>query len=204
MLVSVRKLVLPEDLVVVTVGDLKAHLRIEPDETAEDVLLKSYIEAAREQVELITLRTLDPTFYEVSYTAFPEKRYLFIPRPPLIGSFEVKFINKNHSLEFIDPENYTIEHGYPCRVVFHKYFDIPPVTELTRARLFINYLAGYQTKEECPPLLRHCVKLLAADYYLNRAANTSYNLRPVPNQLMVALASFQIKIDEGFYENNPY
>ncbi len=68
----------------VTLAEVKLHLRLSTSDTVEDILLNTFVKAARLQAENITKRALAQETYKLTLDSFPS--IITLPRPPLSAS----------------------------------------------------------------------------------------------------------------------
>lgn len=69
----------------VSLAEMRAHLRLDSDDGAEDGLIAGLLTAARAQVEAATRRLLTPGRYRITVTAWPPNGFLALPLAPLVA-----------------------------------------------------------------------------------------------------------------------
>ncbi len=101
-----------ERLEPITLAWAKAHLRYTA--STEDVLITSYLAAAREYFEDQTRRQCVDAVWEYALDTVPDERVLEIPRPPLASVVSVTYDDAAGVAHTFDAANYVV---YPSFVV---------------------------------------------------------------------------------------
>lgn len=145
---------------VLTVAELKERARVVPGDDESDELLKSYIAAARQQVERDTGCALPTQTLLIEYGSGVWGT-LLIPYPPLQEVLTLSGLDANgipSDIDIEDPAQVLLINttAMPGRVVFGASFG-------SYAAVAMSVTAGW-TKDTLPPLLKFAVGLLAAHY----------------------------------------
>lgn len=69
----------------VSLAEMREHLRLDPDETGQDALVKSLVSAARAHVETATRRVLAPGRYRLMLTGWVPGGTVPLPLSPLVA-----------------------------------------------------------------------------------------------------------------------
>lgn len=157
---------------IVSVADMKRHLRISASNTAHDQQLEDIL------IEVVdTLdgyggelnRTLMPRTWRRYLHAFPTSRLIQLPVPPLISVESITYGEGSPAEAFT---GFTVRHaGSPIEVgLIELAGDAttawPTITAQPRA-VAITFRAGFETY---PPKLKRLIKILAAHYFENPEA----------------------------------
>lgn len=146
----------PPEKELLTLDEVKEHLRLIPGDDSEDeAILTPLITAAREYCENRT----GQSFAEQEIEAYPTEARspLYLPRAPVI-SVEEASITYNGEETDIPRENFTIGNGGYCVIC-------PGFTWQSGGTAKIRYKAGHKTT---PKLIRQAMLLLIGHWYENR------------------------------------
>lgn len=182
----------------ITIPELKAHLRLDTD--ALDTLLRIYLAAAREMVELFTRRQLLTAQYELSldyfpwhpWRALPSYQYdiawrerIDVPRPPLQAVDALRYLDGANLWQVVDPSLYVVDTASePGRIQ-----PIPsstwPLTTRTLNAVVVEFTAGYSSASDVPGSLKAAILLMAADLFEHAEAQVEAKLEE--NQTVMRL-----------------
>lgn len=155
----------------VTVADMHAQLRL--NDSSEDTLLATYISAAREMFEKMTLRTILPTTYRQHVPYFTSAVTLMMA--PVTSIIGVSYWDKDETLQTASVRSDTI--SLPGTV----WMDTYPVTSPNKnPKAFVDYVAGWVNLAAVPAQVKTAIMLLAAHYYEHRESSTTDILNEVP------------------------
>ncbi|MCJ2128026.1 phage head-tail connector protein [Methylobacterium sp. E-045] len=150
----------------VTLADMRAHLRLDPDITAEDGLVESLIASARAMVELATRRVLAPGRYRVMLTAWPRDGFVPLPLSPLVALASAGSVDAAGTVTAFDSGLVRLA---PDTMEAPGLVVSPALPALDRAAAFIEVDAGYGgAGPPVPPALVQAIRLLAAHGFENR------------------------------------
>ena len=185
----------------ITVQQLKSHLRIPTQNTAEDAtVLPLYITAARmafeswcgigigQQTYTLYLdewrkyhyyyqywNTNDYTYYSPQFVRDWHIKPLLLPVSPLQTVNWIKYYDVNSVLTTLDSSNYSVDATRsPGRILL---LSFPSVATSIIPRIQINFTVGFSS---CPVDLAHGILLLAADYFRQREASSEFSYKEVP------------------------
>jgi uncharacterized phiE125 gp8 family phage protein len=155
---------------ILKLGEVKEHLRI--DYTHEDELLRSMIEASKEQAENKTKRSLQRTQYELTLDDFPyTTNAISLPFPPLAtesSDVVITYLDETSGNTTTLPATaYTVDwKSEPGRVYPSHDNEWPDVYDVRNA-VTITFYSGYST---CPEAIKTWMKLQVGAMYENREA----------------------------------
>ena len=175
----------------VTLAEAKLHLRVEADVTADDTLITSLIQAAREHVEAACQRALMPQVWTERRTAFPTAPcsrtvpgvpYGYLRAPTLAqqtiqlagGKVRavdlVKYVDATGTLQTLDPSLYVTELTTEPAQVVPAYGTSWPSTQQMPGAVQVQYQVGYADADSVPAALKAAVLLVLSDLFSNREA----------------------------------
>ena len=156
----------------VTLEELQTHLRADTSDNADDDLLISIQQAAREHVEHITRRALLTQTWDYSLDAWPDGNAIVLPLGNLQNAVATAPVvtwldadGTSTTLTWVT--DYLVQTaGDQCGVIALPYSGAWPTGTLYPvAPITVRYVAGWTTAALVPASLRAAVKLLAADLY---------------------------------------
>lgn len=163
----------------VTLDMVKKHLRF--GSTSEDLLIDTYISAARTYFEEQTGRQCVDAVYEWGADRPPVSRILQLPRPPLAGDVSITYDDANGDAQTFDPAKYTVLPSFlgdgsavdpycpPGRIELVA-GAVWPATNGAQRSFRIRRTCGYgATSDAMPPLVQAMLYLLIAHFHRNRA-----------------------------------
>lgn len=163
----------------VSVAEMRGHLRLSSDETAEDALIARLIPAARAAVEAAARRLLRPARFRVVLAAWPRLGLLPLPLSPLVAVLRAGRVDKSGTLTAIETGPIRIGPDpweAPC-LLFGP--DLPP---LGAASAVVEVSAGCGGEgSPVPEPLVQALRLTVADWFENRGdAGREGAPRPLP------------------------
>lgn len=179
----------------------KAHCRI-LNYDADDTLIKGYITAAREYVEVLCKMALPQAQYQLTFEEFPGRqvddyrpptwRYGIIrmPIPPLVSIDLVEYVDPTQSTQ---PFTYTTlpATGYqvdpntqPGRVAPAPFLVWPATNPLAFAAVRVTFTCGFTTSDLVPSRLKQAIVMLVGHLYENRECTMEQALQKVPLSLI--------------------
>lgn len=176
----------------VTLGDMKAHLNVDPGFTDDDDLISGLITSARQQAEDYTARSLVTHTWLFTLDAFPIYRVgapsrsdydafgnrtfgslrgvngstaIKLPRPPLLSVTSVQYSDLTDTLQTLDPSQYQVDAiAQPGRIL-PAYGCTWPLTAPVANAVQVAYQTGIASLSGSVLL---AIKLRAAALYANR------------------------------------
>lgn len=169
-------------------ADVKVHLRVGADITADDTLIDGYIAAARAWVTAESWRALMPTEYELTLDSFPAGREMELPYPPLQSVTWVKYTTAAGVLTTFDSANYVTDpYSAPGRLRLVANASWPTGDFRAAGAVAVRYIAGSvaallvgassapdiaAARAAVPAPLKSALLLLVGHLYENREAVT--------------------------------
>lgn len=158
----------------VSLADAKAHAKIDVD--ADDAILATYIQAARELVEQFTGRALITQTWEVYLDRFPSEcdpdgEAIVLPWPPLQAVVSIQSIPTTGTVLTGVPvaADYTVDAiAEPARIVPAYGLGWPDTKPVPNA-VQVAFNAGYGAAADVPAALRTAIMQLVTDMYDNRS-----------------------------------
>lgn len=142
--------------------DFKLHAKI--DGTDEDTLVQSYIDAATNQAQLYTRRTLLTGSYIGLIDRIPGQIQFDIT-PVDIDSIVVKYYDSDNEIQTLAPSEYVIKDYGNDEYLVIEFNGTMPSTYNRYDAVQIEFDAGY---EECPEPILQAIRMQASAYYENR------------------------------------
>lgn len=148
----------------VTLSDVKAHLRY--DDTDQDRLILSLIDAAREKIEIETQRALITQEWTHTYDSWP---CVFDRlRAPLQSVTSIEYIDIAGAPQTVPAIDYVVETEGLGRVS-PAYSKSWPDYRKVPGGIRITYKAGYgDTSEDVPSDIKAALKLIVGHWFENR------------------------------------
>ena len=163
----------------VSVAEMRGHLRLSSDETAEDALIARLIPAARAAIEAAARRLLRPARFRVMLAAWPRLGLLPLPLSPLVTVLSAGRLDAGGTLTEIEPGPIRIGPDpweAPC-LLFGP--DLPPLGAAS-ARVEVSAGCGGEGPPVPEPLVQ-ALRLTVADWFENRGdAGREGTPRPLP------------------------
>jgi uncharacterized phiE125 gp8 family phage protein len=158
----------------VSVTELKDHLNIEHAE--KDLLLGTYISAARGHIESSCHIAIAPTDYLLTLDAFPSSA-IYLGVTPIIEVVELAYDDEDGFEQVVDPADYLVDasgaYGWVVPVA-----DVAwPATLAGVNTVRVTFTAGYAETTDSPPEstapepLRQAIKLLAGEWFAYRGVS---------------------------------
>jgi len=157
---------------VVSLSELKSHLRITWDE--EDADIESFGASAEETVENELSAALLTQAWVLRLGCFPRSE-IPLPRPPLQSVTSVQYVDADGVTRVLATTEYTVEsppansqwQATPGRIhlAFNKSW---PVTRDIPNAVIVTYVTGKATGVEVPEMVRMAIKQTVGDLHENR------------------------------------
>lgn len=181
----------------ITVNELKDHLRIEWDDTAQDTILDGFIKAAVDIAENYTNRAFVQRTYDYYIDRWPKGDSIELPRPPLQSVTTVEWTLWDESTDTLDSgTEYEVDTvSEPGRVVLEYDETWPTDTLHPKNPIRIRYVAGYAVdspadyRANVPPVVKIAVKMIAGHLFNHRensVAGIAVNELPFGAEQMLA------------------
>ncbi len=176
----------------VSLDELKAHLRIDSDDTTEDQLLDAYLGAATRWSEAYCNRKwLTATCTEV----FDEFPVMIRPRwSPLIAVTSITYIDTAGATQTLDASLYQIDTvTEPGRIIPAYDEDWPEIRGGDLNSVTMVYTAGYgSSTSDVPEVVRNAIMMIAGALYENREDTSPITVGTVPMSARVLLGMYRL------------
>lgn len=187
-------LVAPPTGTVVSLDEAKVQARVEV--SVDDVLIQYLIDTATEYAQEFTERALLEQEWELFLPGFPAKRYIQLPRPPLIEVNEITYLDAQGVEQSLDeysvyrvlaPQGPRAPKG---QIVLNAGMSWPATLAVPDA-VKIRFTAGY---ELVPEPIKQAIKVHVADLYENRENTvlTGAVLQQVPFNVNAILMPYRV------------
>lgn len=168
----------------VTLDQVKAHLRIDPDITADDALLASLIPAARQQAEHRTGRRFGLQTWLRAYDAFPAWS-LMLPDPPVIDIVSIQYDDPAGAEQTLAPADYRLRpHSEPGVVLPVKAW---PTAAAEPGAVRVTYRCGLDATDARWQSLRAWILLAVGTWYAQREAAGPVQTHELPREFWMGL-----------------
>lgn len=159
----------------VSVADFRTYLRMgSTDSTAEDILMGSFLTAARQKAENITKRSFISQTWKLVLDEFPgNEGEIELPRPPISTvstAVVITYVEDTTAgnTTTVGSTVYTIDRDSSPGRVYPSYSnDWPSSVRDQNNAVTIQYITGY-TSASLPAAVTNWIKMVAADLYENR------------------------------------
>lgn len=171
------RLVTPTDIALLSVDELKEHLRV--DHSDEDMLIEGYGKAAMNQIEEFTSRALLTQTWDVWFADWPEDGALELPRPQLQSVTSVKYTPAGGVQQTLSPSVYRVEsEREPGRVRPAFGQEWPGETLDTGLPLVVRMVCGWPDAESVPAGVVQALRWLVGHMYEHREGVSLANVPP--------------------------
>lgn len=152
----------------ITAEEAKAQSRI--DVNADDTLLEGFIQAAREEFENRTDKTLFSTTYTLILDRWPNRNYIDLPRAkPLASVTSITYKDEDGNTTAMSTSDYVVDvNAWPGRIVLDSNASWPTPTLWESGAITVTYVAGYSNTADIPQRYKQAIALLAAHWYEHR------------------------------------
>lgn len=185
----------------VTLSEAKSHMRV--DSTADDDLIKSYIEAARIYTEKYLSRSLISQTWDFNYDLFPSfGDAIEIPLPPLKSITSIKYYDGDEVQQTWADTKYTVDTDNIPPLVYENMGESYPSTRFFRKSVTIRAITGYSDSgaspvdlaDNVPSSIKTAVMMLVAHLYENREiAMVGLTANETPMSYPVILAPYKLR-----------
>ena len=158
---------------VITLNEIKDHLRIERDETEFDSDLQDITTAAIDMVESETNTTLLTTTFAAYWDRWPLLgQHLKLPGNPITAVNSITYVDVGGVPTVWDPADYQFSTTRTPAVIKPIAGTTYPATATdTLDVVCVEFVAGYgDTSDDVPELFKHMIKLLVGHWFRNREA----------------------------------
>jgi uncharacterized phiE125 gp8 family phage protein len=199
------QLLTPPAVEPVSLQQAKSHLKVDfPD---DDLLITALITAAREMCEQKMNRAIFNQTYVLSldqfnygdwrstipmerrnplrFSALWESMALRLPMPRLVSVTSITYLDTTGTQQTLDPSTYNVDAAsQPARIVPAINLTWPTTDYYIPGSVKVTYVAGSYGDgvdvNTCPQSIAWAILLLVGNFYENREATTSLNLKNLP------------------------
>ncbi len=179
----------------VSLEEAKLHLRVDSD--ADDDLVATLIEAARNNVEAHTSRALVNQTWDLKLDTFPPSHIFELPRPPLSSVTSITYVDIDGVEQTWASADYTVQanagpYSMPGTVAL-AYGASYPTHRSQPDAVTVRFVAGYGADgSSVPAAIRQAVLLLIGEMYARReVAIAGTIISRIPFGVDSLLASFR-------------
>lgn len=184
------KLITDVSTELVTVSELKTHLRI--DVTDEDAYLPSLITSAREYCENFTGRSIGTKTLEGILDDFPCD-YIDLLESPVQSITSIKYTDSDGDESTWDSSYYVANLDVIPEKIYPGYAQSwPSFTPYPSGAIRIRYIAGH-TSSNLPEAIKQSIMLVAGDLYENREATSEKKAYELPFAVKALLTPYRIR-----------
>jgi len=153
-----------------TLEEGQLHLRVDGDDSTEDVLITALIKAAREWCEGFQGRSYITQTWKLTLDAFPASdAVIVLPYPPIQSITSIKYIDTDGAEQTMSSDDYSLNTAAEPGEIELAYDASWPSIRSQRAAVEVTYVAGYGlTSSTVPELFRHAIRLRLGDFYEHR------------------------------------
>ena len=149
---------------------LRAHLRLEADETEQDELIDSFIGLATRRIENFTRQRLITQTMRLNLNGFG-RCGIEIPIWPVQSIAQVTYVDSAWDTQTLDASDYRLIDSEMPNELHPAYGSSWPVTRDDLGSVKIDVIAGYgDAGADLPDELMGALRLLVAHYFLHREA----------------------------------
>jgi len=161
-------------LLPVTLAEMMLHLRV--DETAENDLVSSLIDAATKYVEEITRRQFLNATYVWTLDRFTS--VLRPPRAPLSSVTSIAYTDTAGDSQTVTASDYVVDKASEPGRIVEAVGEVWPTTRQIIDAVTVTFIAGYgATAASTPEGIKAAIKLYVADLFEHREANIEARLQ---------------------------
>lgn len=160
------ELVTPPTTWLVTVQELKDHLRLDLDDTDDDAYLAELIRLSYEYCSNIQGRAYLATTYRETYDRFPWGDAPFrLMRAPVQSITSVQYVDTDGVTQVLGASIYQLDGTRAPARLGVAYNESWPATREQMNAVIVTYVAGYANTDRVPRSVRQAIKMLAAAWY---------------------------------------
>lgn len=155
------KLIIGPSVEPITLAEAKTQCRV--DTSDDDMIITSFITAAREFAEHFTGRAFINQTWELALDGFPENE-IELQHVPLVSITSIKYQDVNNAQQTVTSTDYTIDNYGISHFVLLAYGKSWPSTLGTANNVLIRYVAGYGAAANNVPEAIRAWMLLAVQH----------------------------------------
>lgn len=150
----------------ISLSAFKSHHHIDHDD--DDATILDYIEAATDYAENVQERSLRSSTWQAVYDGFPASGVFYVPRPPLIGSVVLTYLDSSGASQTLSSSYYVVDSvSEPARVSL-AYGYSWPTTYGQLGAVTLQFVAGHSSAAAIPSRTRQAIRMLVSHWYENK------------------------------------
>ncbi|WP_262027644.1 head-tail connector protein [Microvirga sp. Mcv34] len=175
----------------VTLGEMKAYLRVDDDDVTQDDLILGLVKAARLMVEAASRRVLIEQRWRVVLDRWPDGGTILLPVSPLIAVDRITVADASGDTSEVPANAFETDAlSDPPRIAV---IDAPQPGK-SRNGIVIELRAGYGTAPEAvPATLKLAIRILVAHWFENRGDAIGEQILP-PEALALVVPFQRVRI----------
>ncbi len=147
----------------ISLGDMKAHIRLEIDD--DDGLVAGLIRSARAHIEQRLSRALITQTWVAYFDAFPLP-FIELPRPPLIAVSGITYVDTAGATQTWASSEYIVDVAREPGRVELAFNESYPIIRRQANSVLVTYTAGYgKSPDDVPFDIRLALKQIVAQWY---------------------------------------
>lgn len=155
---------------VLQLADVKAHLRVQADDTGEDALIAAYLAAAVAMIDGpqgIGVALLRQT-WRLTLEAWPCDGRIFLPLGPVQSVAAIKYVDPAGVQQTLDPSAYVVDFGRRPALASPAFGTSWPPARPQSNAVTVDFACGYTDAASIPAPITAALKLMVGDLYANR------------------------------------
>jgi uncharacterized phiE125 gp8 family phage protein len=171
----------------ITLAEMKAYLRVDEDETAQDDLISGLIKAARLTVEAASRRILIEQHWRVVLDRWPRDGVVLLPLSPLIAVDAIRITDASGAATQLPDGAFDADAlSDPPRIIVKN----APEPGKSRNGISIELRAGFGAAADAvPATLKLAIRILVAHWFENRGDVAGEQI--LPPEALALVAPFQ-------------
>jgi uncharacterized phiE125 gp8 family phage protein len=171
----------------ITLAEMKAYLRVDEDESAQDDLISGLIKAARLTVEAASRRILIEQHWRVVLDRWPRDGVILLPLSPLIAVDAIRITDAMGAVTELPDDVFEVDTlSEPPRITVSG----APEPGRPRNGISVELRAGFGTNAEAvPATLKLAIRILVAHWFENRGDVAGDQI--LPPEALALVAPFQ-------------
>ena len=171
----------------ITLAEMKAYLRVDEDEAAQDDLISGLIKAARLMIEATSRRILIEQSWRVVLDRWPRDGTVLLPVAPLIAVDAIRITDAAGTVTELPDDTFEADAlSDPPRIIVQD----APEPGKSRNGISIELRAGFGTAAEAvPATLKLAIRILVAHWFENRGDVAGEQI--LPPEALALVTPFQ-------------
>ncbi len=171
----------------VSLAEMKAYLRIDEDDAAQDDMISGLIKAARLMIEAVSRRILIEQRWRVALDRWPRDGAILLPLSPVIAVDAIRITGASGDVTELPEDAFEADASNdPPRIAVTG----APEPGRSRNGISIELRAGYGTTPDAvPATLKLAIRILVAHWFENRGDVTGEQI--LPPEALALVAPFQ-------------